>query len=82
MSKEFDVMTLFGKIEVDGKGYVPSDVHADLMDGYFDRREAIDALKNVMGVIDTPIGRRRLGIDSNDPPEWFREARVTVRKFQ
>lgn len=32
-----------------------------------------DALQSAMGFVDTPIGRRKLGIDANS--EWLREAR-------
>ena len=36
-----------------------------------------DALQNVMGHVDTPIGRRRLNIN-NDQPKWLVEARVLL----
>ena len=36
-----------------------------------------DALQNVMGHIDTPIARRRLGIGV-DHPEWLTDARTTL----
>ena len=36
-----------------------------------------DMLQNVMGHIDTPIARRRLGIGV-DQPEWLTEARAAL----
>ncbi|ADC73183.1 peptide synthase (plasmid) [Thioalkalivibrio sp. K90mix] len=39
-------------------------------------RALLEALQNVMGHLDTPIGRRRLGLDPNEP--WLRGARDRV----
>ena len=36
-----------------------------------------EALKNVMGIVDTPIGWRRLGVDVNNC-EWLEEARAAL----
>lgn len=41
--------------------------------------ELREALENVMGHIDTPIARRRLGINT-DQPEWLTEARALNHK--
>ena len=79
---EFDVMKeLFGEREFEGKLWVPSEDYQDLLGRFFDRREALDALANVMGVINTPIGRRKLGIDLNNPPDWFKEAVKVKMKY-
>ncbi|WNL50786.1 hypothetical protein RPALISO_199 [Ruegeria phage RpAliso] len=42
------------------------------------QKRILEALQNVMGHIDTPIARRRLGINENQP-EWLTEARKVLR---
>lgn len=43
--------------------------------------ELVEALRNVMGHVDTPIARRKLGI--KDPhPEWIIEARAVLAKLE
>lgn len=41
--------------------------------------EAVEVLGGVMGHVDTPIGRRRLVINS-DQPEWLEDARAFLAK--
>ena len=41
----------------------------------------VDALANVMGYVDTPISRRRLGV--TDPhPEWLTSARAALKQWE
>ena len=42
--------------------------------------ELLEALENVAGFIDTPIMRRKLGIDQQNPPEWIESVRSAIRK--
>lgn len=37
-------------------------------------------LRNAMGYLDTPIARRKLGIDANEP--WLQEARAALQQEQ
>lgn len=51
---------------------------ADLADALL--REAMGAFENAMGHLDTPISRRKIGIDPNE--EWLLDARATVAKLR
>ena len=44
------------------------------------RDELLEALMNVMGHVDTPIGRRRLR--TNYSPEWLSGARAVLAKYR
>ena len=44
------------------------------------RDELLGALMNVMGHVDTPIGRRRLR--TNYSPEWLSGARAVLAKYR
>lgn len=43
--------------------------------------EITDALQNVMGIVDTPISRRRLCINE-DQPEWLTSSRDTLARIK
>lgn len=51
---------------------------ADLSDALL--REAMGAFENAMGHLDTPISRRKIGIDPN--AEWLLDARATLAKLR
>ena len=53
-------------------------VRADLPDALL--REAMGALENAMGHLDTPISRRKIGIDPN--AGWLLDARATLAKLR
>jgi len=42
--------------------------------------DALEHLQNVMAHVATPIGRRRLNIDPDNPPEWFSGAQAFLEK--
>ena len=42
--------------------------------------EAVGVLQNTMGYLDTPIGRRRMGIDAN--ADWLSNARALLARHQ
>jgi len=43
-------------------------------------RELVEALENAMGHLDTPIGRRKLGIDAN--VKWLTDARAALHRIK
>ena len=58
--------------------YIGKDMKTVLARDLEDERDRLrDALKNVLGYTDTPIGRRRLNI-SDPVPEWLAEARAEL----
>ncbi|MCK9575613.1 MAG: hypothetical protein WC979_01105 [Candidatus Pacearchaeota archaeon] len=44
--------------------------------------EILDSLKNLMGFIDTPIGRRKLGFTNGMLLESLKEAREIIEKYK
>jgi len=54
-------------------------LRADLAEAQAKIARLTEALTNVMGYIDTPIGRRLLRINE-DQPEWLTEARATLQE--
>jgi len=78
MSGNSPITAQTGPFEHRLHGQAAAYVRADLSDALL--REAMEALENAMGHLDTPISRRKIGIDPN--AEWLLAARATLAKLR